>query len=625
MFSPETRTVAMDLLRPPPGYRLDRALLTTYSLDLDTLLALPLAILARADGGLDELLEEPFRLLTALREAAERVHVFVDRAGIGAPRIPRPLFALLEPCVHPVVAPNGGAFHPKLWVARFVADDDSAPVASSQRLRVAVLSRNLTDDRSWDLALTSEAAPAARQRFSAARPLAELLRALPRLCPDQPSESLSALLAALADALERTRFPGPEGCEGAVRFHCLGLAPHDARPLPLPREVDALMAMAPFLDAPVLSDLAARVGQGVEDRTLIARRDELDALPAEVLETWRQVLVLAESADAEPDDQAAGRPSGLHAKAIGFEQGRQVTWLVGSANLTRAAFGGRNVEVMAEITGPRKPDQKGLGLARFLAGIAPLCTPYSRGATDPADAALTAAEERLEQARRALAQADLHLRAVPADEDWILTLDGSARLPEDIRALCWPISIRADDARALRLPASWRLPSSRLTAFVGFRLHAVNMVAGDEPELAFTLKLPAQGLPDDRVHQILRVLIDSPERLLRFLRALLGGLDGLMDWDMAPDDDAEAGRPPWGRHPADSSDAAVLEDLVRAAARDPERLAPGRRLLADLCATAEGRRLVPDRLLELWQAVDAALGVALPVAAPIDVAGGAQP
>ena len=177
----------------------------------------------------------------------------------------------------------------------------------------------------------------------------------------------------------------------------------------------------------------------------------------------------------------------------------------------------------------------------------------------------------------------------------------------------------------LRLPASWRLPSSRLTAFVGFRLHAVNMVAGDEPELAFTLKLPAQGLPDDRVHQILRVLIDSPERLLRFLRALLGGLDGLMDWDMAPDDDAEAGRPPWGRHPADSSDAAVLEDLVRAAARDPERLAPGRRLLADLCATAEGRRLVPDRLLELWQAVDAALGIALPVAAPIDVAGGAQP
>jgi hypothetical protein len=38
-------------------------------------------------------------------------------------------------------------------------------------------------------------------------------------------------------------------------------------------------------------------------------------------------------------------------------------------------------------------------------------------------------------------------------------------------------------------------------------------------------------------------------------------------------------------------------------------LAPARRLLVDLCASEEGRRLLPDGLLELWQAVDEALGI----------------
>ena len=42
MLSPDSRTVAFDLLRPPSGYTLDLAVLTTYTLDLEALLdALP--------------------------------------------------------------------------------------------------------------------------------------------------------------------------------------------------------------------------------------------------------------------------------------------------------------------------------------------------------------------------------------------------------------------------------------------------------------------------------------------------------------------------------------------------------------------------------------------------------
>ena len=113
MLSPDARTVAVDLLRPPAGFRLDCAVLTAYSLDLETLLALPLAVLAHADGGIDELLADPLLLLEALREAGERISVFVDEGAIAAPRTARVLYAMLEASVHPVRAPNGRRVPPQ--------------------------------------------------------------------------------------------------------------------------------------------------------------------------------------------------------------------------------------------------------------------------------------------------------------------------------------------------------------------------------------------------------------------------------------------------------------------------------------------------------------------------------
>ena len=138
MLSPDSRTVGFDLLRPPAGYELDFAVLTTYTLDLEALLALPLGIVARADQGLDDLLADPLLLLEALREAGERIHVFVDRAGIAIPRTRRELYAMLEPSLHAVRAPGLGTFHPKVWILRFLSEDEEPLI------RVAVLSRNLT-------------------------------------------------------------------------------------------------------------------------------------------------------------------------------------------------------------------------------------------------------------------------------------------------------------------------------------------------------------------------------------------------------------------------------------------------------------------------------------------------
>ena len=653
MLSPDSRRTALEMIRAPVGYRLDFAVLTTYTLDLEALLALPLSTLSHPDGGLEKLLAEPLKLYQAIQDAGEHVHAFVDATGIGVPRRARPLYSMLESSVHAVRAPNGGAFHPKVWVARFTATDETEP--ADDRLRVVVLSRNLTFDRSWDIVLTSEATPRGRRRVTASRPLSDLLRALPGLAVARVPRKVTERINALADEAARCAFPAPDGFESPVAFHALGLSQRRTAWRP-PSSGNRTLAMAPFVNR---TGLDAVRGLSGGERILVSRQDELDKLSEDTLDGW-EVLVLtdtaqgepedpddrengASSSDAGPDDRASdggadseggpnseggpghirpaatrtdgdraasdaaedpgARPSGLHAKMIAVEHGWDVTWYAGSANLTAAAFGGHNVEMMASITGKkgRKGGATGQGIDRFLdSGFEKLCVTYER--TEPEDEDpedVMAARERLDKARDALVNADLRVICARSDELWTLTVAGDADLPADVEVVAWPVSVAEDQARPLEGPPRWRLPVPRLTAFIAFRLRVPVQGVDD---IRMTLRLPAEGMPADRVPQILRSLLDSPEKFLAFLRALLGDLDAV--FSSAQDGAGTRDPVDWG---VGIGGETLLEDLVRTASRDPDRLKPVRRLIDDLRKTKEGRRIVPDGLFSVWTAVEEAL------------------
>lgn len=613
MLAPDARTVAFEALRAPSGYRLDFAVLTTYTLDLETLLALPLSLLACRDGGLEELLADPVELLQAIREAGDRMHVFVDEKGIGAPRRARELYATLESAVHAVRAPNGGAFHPKVWVARFAPVDDET--AADERLRVAVLSRNLTYDRSWDICLASEATPQ-RRRTDESRPLADFLRRLPALATGPIAPDVVERVRELASQTGRCAFPAPDGFGAPIAFHALGLS-RRRKAWPLPAAGRRMLAMAPFVNRGALDSL---IEASVGDRTLVSRREALDRLPDDALAGWK-TFVLADGAEDEPEDVPSdeatppddGNPgtgartpvSDLHAKIVAVEHGSDVTWAVGSANLTAAAFEGKNVEMMAAIIGKkgRAGGKTGHGIDRFLeAGFGKLLAPYRRSDADPAGPDETAARQRLEAARDRLVEADMRLRCAADGDRWTLAITGAPALPnDDVEVAAWPISIAEDQARGLAEAPSWKLPVARLTTFIAFRLH-VPQPGGDDIRL--TRRLPAEGMPEDRIHHVLRSLVDSPEKFLRFLRALLGGLDAVTNW--MQDDDGEPGLHRTRRGSGLAGET-LLDDLLRTASRAPDRLHAAGRLIDDLRKTDEGRRIVPDDVLAIWTAVREAL------------------
>ena len=158
---------------------------------------------------------------------------------------------------------------------------------------------------------------------------------------------------------------------------------------------------------------------------------------------------------------------------IAVEHGWHVTWSVGSANLTAAAFTGSNVEMMASVTGKRGgKGGAGGGIDRFLdGGFQKLCVPYRRIEQEIVDPRVTDARARLEAARDALVDADLRVVCGPADDLWTLTIAGSLALPADgVEVVAWPVSVAEDQASPLPEPLRWRLPVARLTAFVAFRL-----------------------------------------------------------------------------------------------------------------------------------------------------------
>ena len=138
------------VLAPPSNYKLDFAIGTTYSLDLDALVGACIA-LGLAEETDSDLMKNPVCLLEALRTTGDKVALFCEGGQIHLPNNVTSLYILLEKMVFPVTtAKRRGiakfpSFHPKFWLIRYT-NDNNEPL-----YRVVVLSRNLTFDRSWDV------------------------------------------------------------------------------------------------------------------------------------------------------------------------------------------------------------------------------------------------------------------------------------------------------------------------------------------------------------------------------------------------------------------------------------------------------------------------------------------
>ncbi|MDI4633203.1 hypothetical protein J7U46_09110 [Pelomonas sp. V22] len=233
-------------LRAFDGYELDLGVATTFSLDLETLVAASLSL------GLDLTLEGDLRgerlaFLECLDKLQKRLLVFYQRGNLKVPENFNRLFSLLEPLLVPTVALPAvdskaafASFHPKVWLLRFTPLEAGLPV----RMRLLVLSRNLTFDRSWDIGVCIDGV--VTQKTTNVN--AKLVAFFNALCSNNAHQQV---IDSLCASLSSVQWDNPERfseMEMLPGRPSIGGAPA-AVPLDLEGRIDELLVVSPFVDA----------------------------------------------------------------------------------------------------------------------------------------------------------------------------------------------------------------------------------------------------------------------------------------------------------------------------------------------------------------------------------------
>jgi len=610
MLEPDGRAALTEQLRPPSGFQLAHAIATTFTLDLTTALSVPLAFAAhRVRESRD-----PIAILDAVRRAADKIDVFAQAGEIFEPRIASDLFALLEPMIHPSRAPRQNMlFHPKVWVLEY--DDGSA-----RSYRMLCASRNLTNDRSWDLVVRLDGIAAEKPTEQSAS-LGAFVRALPAMSVQPLPEQRVARINELANAVSTVEWERPNDVR-SLRFHSFGIPA--TTPEPLHELFDGIRHA---IISPFLSDEGIRriIPPRSTSIAVLARREQLERLDCGTLKRI-EALVLDDAANDDDiglDQEQSIRESevsplpqtealvGLHAKAYVLDRRTGSHLFIGSANATEAAFGG-NVEMLVEFEGP----QPKLGVAAILgedSRLRALTIPFEpEGNADvPAD---EVADHALDQALRSLAARRYFADVVTGEgapdtsvngaaeekceTDYCIRLsaEGPATVPEGMTAR---VTLLTRPANTGAVPGESvvfeRLALTDITPFVVIRI-----TDGRGVRASTVVAAALEGdIPGRQDAVIARQLENRAAfmRLLALLLALEGG-DGVFQFD--PSDALGAG---WAE-----DGSGLFETLVRAIGVEHGGLADVRRIIEHVRA-AERRRpegtppVLPDGFDELWESV----------------------
>ena len=595
MLAPDTRSLYTGAVSPPPGYVFDQAIATTYSLDPEMLLLLSTCLSLARHPYADQ--PDPIELLESLRRLSGCLSVYVNRDSIKTPSRDSVLYGLLEPVIAQVKAPMGGVFHPKIWVLRFVEPDSDNPPL----IRLLVLSRNITYERSWDIALRLEGRPG-RRFIAANRPLGEFLRSLPEIATGQMPLSKRRQAAMLAEEVRKTVWELPEGFE-KVSFHITGTT---NRSWMLPRS-KRMAVISPFLTDDALLWLSGMTEDLV---AVVSRPEELERLAPDTLELSEKYFTLDEAAETEEGEDSGNRDTlGLHAKAYVVEKGWDTRLYIGSANATGAALLRRsNTEILVELVGKRSR----VGSIETLLGekgLGPVLLEYVPSQEPPTtEEEKDRARKALEAAKDSLSEAALKVVCEAEGDSWRLTLESSSQvtLSGISRLRAWPLTVTeqlASDAYglsdSLAVPLG-KFTTESVTGLIAFEL----MTELKEVSFRMVLNLPVDGLPENRDDAIFRLILNNRESFLRYVLLLLDeyadGFRGGREVFNLRNSASSAGG-------GFASDVAVLEELVRAFSRDADKLKDVATVVDRLMRDQTVSSAVPPEFLRLWTVFEAAM------------------
>lgn len=602
MLKLDQTALLLDALRPPQGMEIDAAVGTTFTLDLTALLTIPVA------ASFDAITEgsEPADLLETIRRYSERTVLFCQAGAMCVPSHYRSAHTLIEDTVVEMRKPEGGIFHPKVWIVRFSSAD------AASRHRVLVMSRNLTFDKAWDVIVRLDEDPSQGAAMDTTGIL-DFIDSLPPSAARDLSERQYEMVNSLRSSLAKARLVVPPPFTSGKFIPLID----GFRRTPFRRRYDAALAVSPFLTDDAVASffkptarrkiIVSRPAALNSQASLMRALDEVYRVKDALLDAQEDLeafdSIAASGASEQPVDLVTGAPSmrGLHAKIYVQDHGAESTAWLGSANLTGGAFGA-NVDLLVELSGPK--DYVGVNAVLPRRGrkddLSWIVEPHEVPESDDAEADPEEGISAIEAHAYGIASQTFMISYSLGEErdggPWVAELAvPESDIPPETTIFARPLSLLA--ARSTELSdgrATWTgLVEDEITPFIVVTLKA------DGSTRNILVRADIAGDPPHRRRAVIAQAIRSPEDFLRYLAALLG-FSGTAARDAGTGDGGI-----FGGWIADIVDR-VLEDLLTTASRNPTKLESLDQTLATLRQDQRFGDVVPQQFSDLWAAVYAA-------------------
>ncbi len=585
MLPPDSRTTLLRQLEPPPGAKIEHLVGTTFTLDLESVL-LPCLALA---GSVNVDQADTVETVAAIRASIGKVDIFHQVGHIGVPQNRSPLYSLLEESIHGI-GRTKGLFHPKLWLAAYCGE------GGEEIYRLIILSRNLTKDRSWDVALSLDGYPASA-RVAGNAPLQNLLDYLVDASATPIDGARRGRLTDLGKRLQKVEWELPAGAAD-IAFHVYGL-PRRTKPTPDFSGYKHLL-VSPFLNVAGLQHLAQQRKGPV---TVVSRQEALKCLSEDAAKSIDTAYVVSANAGLSDEDDDASTSGStlldtLHAKLYAVERNRVAHLFIGSANATDAAFN-RNVEILAELTGP--PKLFGVDALVGGDGFGPI---LELADIEPDTAETDEEQEDLDRYVRSIAGVSL-VATLSRDDDEGATLAVTSEepLPTFDADVSLSLSLlTVPSKQEPLLPASPvdvvfnDLKLGDVTAFVVIEARG----AGGRRSRS-VVKAELRGDDSGRLDSIVTDQLDGPDAFRRLLALILafGGLPADQDGDLGEADAGGAGS--WSRY-----DQGLFELIMRSSVSNKEGLEYLAGIVSSIIDSKDPNNVLPEGFVPLWDAVAAA-------------------
>lgn len=591
MFRPkEDRLNYGQLLVPPVGYTLDLAVGTTYSLDLETLMAVSIA-LGIQESTDSSLTNNPFAILKSLQGLSEKMLVFCEAGQISAIQPEKsPLMLLFDKMIVPVKlremkGKGFPSFHPKTWTLQF------SDAVGNRLYRFIILSRNLTFDRSWDVAVCLDGKDTKKEQETSA-PIVDFLNFLKYNALEGVSMKTEKrrILNSLIQDLPYVQFSLDDKRFLDFEIIPLGIGQDNIDDDPLMWDsFHDLLVFSPFLSSDVMRSFDERKMLKDTRRHLITRTSELHKIAGK-LDTFRVFTMkdtVVEGEEIVSDEETEKiQQQDIHAKMYLMTKGSRSSLYLGSMNASENGLH-RNVEMMLRLSGYRYylnmdaiesdlfgPDEKG--------------NPFEE--IDLAEGDVTAPEKEekdaLERALKGICRLKSRAEVVQDGDKYNVAVffafprggfpNAEIAPARTVRSQQLAEEVTFEGLSALELTELYRIT-----------------VKGETESISRMILIPTE-MPSDRDDMVVRSILKDKRAFVDYLAFILGDdyVLSALEMEAAAASDRDA-----GHRSVDDGLPAIYEKMLKTAYTEPDRLKEIR-LIMDRISDTE---IIPDEFVRMYE------------------------